>query len=39
MKKEVYWAHMYTEAFLAIHKIEVEGPALPLDFEVLQSFS
>lgn len=33
MRKETYWAHLHTEAWLIIQKMEVEGPQLPPDFE------
>lgn len=33
MRKEAYWAHMYTEAAFIIQKLEVEGPKLPDGFD------
>ena len=33
IKKEVYWAHLFTEASLMICTIQVEGPQLPMNFE------
>ena len=49
MRKEAYWAHIYSEAWLIIRRMEVEGPPLPKNFEawfrtqrmfhVLQAFS
>lgn len=33
MKKETYWAHLYSEANLLIQKIQIEGPQLPNTFE------